>query len=613
MTTSTADSAGSCPVRAIYFATHFGNWYVNAPVEEVCAYIRKLADRGTNHLMLWLDPSNFHSLHDPAAQALLARLRRYADTARQAQMRVGLVRVANGYWRNAPVPLRADPRAGRGAIMLSDLCPSLPAARTLLEQSAAEDFQLFEHLDFLCLWPYDGGGCGCPACQPWASNGFLVSCEIAARQFRARFPSGQLILSTWYMSQVEWQAVRARIESRQLDWVDAILAELFHDGYPADLLRGDVPRDLPLLGFPEISMEAMTPWGGCGANPRPAAIEKRWREFGQHVAGGFPYSEGIHEDVNKAIYEGLYQQRDRAVDDILRGYVAREFSPAVAEDGVAMLRLMESTAPRQGLRVGNLDAAPRVWELATRIQATLPAEVASRWPWRVLYLRARIDALLNDNDGRVTTELRDVFAELHALYHSDETSLLGWVLPPLPPRRTSPDPLNLAGGARSPRARVSVSSTHPELPGSAQALVDDVVSAFDPQNFWSSASGDPSPTVVIDLGDSTSIGEVQLQFRGIEAPSGWYEYRFVPSWVTIEWSTDGHTYRRAVDQSRDVPINGQQYKQWFYPYPVAATGRYLKLILGPSQEIEQPSAGCVQLTEIRVHGAREGYDSARTG
>jgi hypothetical protein len=584
-------------VRGIYLATHFGNWHVNAPAAVVCAYIADLAARGTNHLMLWLDLSNCTSLESPEAQTLLARVRCLLAAGRAAGMRVGLARVANEAWRNSPPELRADPSAGRGAIMLSDLCASRPEARRLMEQTSEQVFGLFEHLDFVCLWPYDSGGCGCAGCRPWGANGFLVSAELMARAFRRRFPAGQVILSTWLMTQSEWRDVRAALESGRLDWASAVMAEVFRDGTPPDLLAGDVPHGLPLLGFPEISMEGMTPWGGCGANPRPAAIAARWQTLGRHVAGGFPYSEGMYEDVNKAIYAGLYLEPDRPVEDILRGYLAREFGPAVVDDGLEMLRLMETTLPRNGLAVKNLDAADRVAELAARMHRRLAPETAAGWRWQVLYRRARIDALLKAHAGRVTDELRLEFAVLHALYHTDETSLLGWLLPPLPPGRESPEPGNLA--AHRP---VTVSSSDPAGPGGSAALTDDVVATFDPDNFWCSAAGDPEPWVQVDLGRPLPVADAALQFRAAAGKNGWYYYQFLPAKVTVEVSLDGAAFEAVVRDSRDVPVEGQLYKPWFYRYPVGRTARYVRVRLGPSQAVEGPLAGCIQLSEVRVHG-----------
>ena len=62
-----------------------------------------------------------------------------------------------------------------------------------------------------------------------------------------------------------------------------------------------MPGGLPLLNFPDISMYGQNPWGGYGANPHPGRLQQRWDETKKKLSGGFPYSEGIYEDINKVI------------------------------------------------------------------------------------------------------------------------------------------------------------------------------------------------------------------------------------------------------------------------------------------------------------------------
>lgn len=63
---------------------------------------------------------------------------------------------------------------------------------------------------------------------------------------------------------------------------------------------------VPVLSFPEISMKGAVPWGGFGANPYPAAIKEKFAKVTEFVDGGFAYSEGIFDDINKAVVLALY-------------------------------------------------------------------------------------------------------------------------------------------------------------------------------------------------------------------------------------------------------------------------------------------------------------------
>ncbi|MHB9034889.1 MAG: beta-N-acetylhexosaminidase family protein, partial [Anaerolineae bacterium] len=75
-------SAPEMPLRGIYFATHFHNWYHEAPVDEIERYVEELALWGTNVVVVWFDQHHFNGLADPAAQAMVARLKAILNAAR---------------------------------------------------------------------------------------------------------------------------------------------------------------------------------------------------------------------------------------------------------------------------------------------------------------------------------------------------------------------------------------------------------------------------------------------------------------------------------------------------------------------------------------------------
>ena len=114
-------------------------------------------------------------------------------------------------------------------------------------------------------------------------------------------------------------------------WADYVMADA-HEDFPRYPLDEGVPGRLPLLNFPEISMWRQTPWGGYGADPLPARLQRLWNQTQGKLAGGTPYSEGIYEDLNKVICSQLYWKPDRPTMDTVREYAAFEYSPDVADD-----------------------------------------------------------------------------------------------------------------------------------------------------------------------------------------------------------------------------------------------------------------------------------------
>ena len=64
-------SVPKMPVRGIYLATHFHNYYQVAPIEEVTRYVEDLSLWGPNSFLVWFGMEEFNGINDPKAQAML--------------------------------------------------------------------------------------------------------------------------------------------------------------------------------------------------------------------------------------------------------------------------------------------------------------------------------------------------------------------------------------------------------------------------------------------------------------------------------------------------------------------------------------------------------------
>ena len=82
---------------------------------------------------------------------------------------------------------------------------------------------------------------------------------------------------------------------------------------------------------PEIGMHETFPWGGCGATPLPARAQLQWDRVKSQVAGGFPYSEGIYEDITKAVYSQFYWS-DRPAAETGAGTYHGLFTPNMIKE-----------------------------------------------------------------------------------------------------------------------------------------------------------------------------------------------------------------------------------------------------------------------------------------
>ena len=199
-------------------------------------------------------------------------------------------------------------------------------------------------LGYFWLWPYDQGGCTCAACAPWGANGHLKTSEAVARLVIKRFPGAKRMLSTWHFDHFvngEWDVFAQRINATRPRWIDLILADDYGASFPEFIHKNGVPGGYPLVTFAAISMFGMSPWGGFGANPLPAHFQNIWNQCSGLIIGGFPYSEGIYEDLNKVIQFQFGWDPQRPAIETVREYAAYEYGPEASDDVVRAVRLIE--------------------------------------------------------------------------------------------------------------------------------------------------------------------------------------------------------------------------------------------------------------------------------
>jgi len=433
------------PLRAIYFATHYFNFYHVAPVEKIQRYVEDLALWGYNGVVVWFDMHHFDGIQDPAAQAMVQRLNAILRTAKNVGIDASLVVLGNEAYANSPVALRADWTAGHDGYFAEpgghyhvELCPNKPGAKALMLKWRQEMFAAFKDVgvDYVMIWPYDQGGCTCSKCKPWGANGFLTMAEPIAELARRDFPGCKIILSGWYFglfTSGEWDLLEEEFAKERPRWIDYLLADGIGgvQRYSGNPPAHRVPGGFPLLSFPEVSMWGASPWGGFGANPLATHHQDLWNTGKDSLAGGIPYSEGIYEDLNKVLYAQFFWQKDKAAGSIVDEYIAYEFSPEVVAPVRKAIEILEKNYPR---RMENLeegtgplrfvleqsDGAEEAFNLVRQANMQLSPQARGSWRWRILDLRALIDGELVKNDYRVTARCEEAFQELTDIYYAQK-------------------------------------------------------------------------------------------------------------------------------------------------------------------------------------------------
>lgn len=432
-------------VRGVYLASHMMNFYEAAPPEALHRYIEEMALWGTNavilHCPLGTEDPNFPAMHKN-----LEKYRGMIRLARSMGLRAGFLLEPNVGRDDIPAEIRYTPYPDdlkkRGDAGMK-VCPSKPAGRAWLLNAWRGLLAEFREVppDFIGFFPYDAGGCGCEDCWPWGSRGFLSISREFAQIARGQFPACKFVLGAWMFDMPpcgEWEGLAHEFASGT-DPIDFIMAD-DDENFPRHPLDKGVPGGLPLLNFPEITMWGMWPWGGYGANPLPARFQRLWGQVRGHVAGGFPYSEGIWDDINKAIVAQFYWDPNRSAAETLAEYARYEFGPESVDDVRAAVDILEATQAGKWQGAG---PSPDAFDFLQRAATRISPRARSAWRWRILFLRSQLDRLRLKSEHRFlgdhwpTPACVPLLKELIEIYHGQQAS--NAVRPPLLARLAQAD------------------------------------------------------------------------------------------------------------------------------------------------------------------------------
>ena len=433
-------------LRQAYFACHFNNWYHRASPDEMLRYIEDLALWGINSFHLQIDYPRVDAAAAEPGEIDMFVARSKAIAARVHALDAGLTTSGGGNVAplNMPAGFLAEP-VNRGANQFN-VCPARPGALEYLLDLRRKSLARTKDIpvDGFGYWPYDEGGCACTNCAPWGGNGYVRLIEKLKDLNEAARPGADHIVSTWFFDDADWKGFYRYLEKQ--DWIDYLLVDSQGE-FPRYPLEHPVPKNIPIISFPEISMWGRFPWGGTGANPLPARFERLFRQAENVVQGFRLYSEGIYEDYNKVFINALYVDPSTKAHDFAAAYAAWELPGCDVRDFAEFVDLLEATyhtksCAKRGWRgcvVANyvkdapaeeiaerLALARKASALADRIDAAILPNMRRCWRWRLLYLRAKIDEAVFEARTIRPASVLPLYAELNALYHAErqKTSLL---------------------------------------------------------------------------------------------------------------------------------------------------------------------------------------------
>ena len=242
--------------------------------------------------------------------------------------------------------------------------------------------------------------------------------ELSPEELFARLEKFDGLLKEYHPAAGVWPS--AQQPHRFPGWGERFIRELekrpsFIDGiitgpnhaYRVEPLRRKVPMEYPIRFYPDITHNLRCEYpvhferedwhyalatvnSRESANPRPCEYAALHRLTRPYVIGSVSYSEGVNDDVNKAVWSALDFDPDTPVRDILEDY-SRLYFPGAdyekAADGIFGLEKNWEGAPEENPQI---DATLRLWrELAEETPS-----LNGNWRYNLCLFRAVTDAFV---------------------------------------------------------------------------------------------------------------------------------------------------------------------------------------------------------------------------
>ncbi|HEV8636444.1 MAG TPA: hypothetical protein VG370_19650 [Chloroflexota bacterium] len=384
-------SGGDVPrlgLREAYCPGHFGNSYEVMWPREMAAYLAELRHWGFNRYSDWLDgadtcdpytagrswtPNMVRYLWNLPME-LLARKKAAFRAATDLGLGVNLIVTPNHVFVDQLKPELLAEISDRTLGQL--ICPSKPEARAIILENHDRLFRdLAENgveVASITAGAYDFGGCACDRCNPWIVTWAELVREVHDLA-RRRFPEVEPWLLTWWWQEDDYRLFGEWVERKTPGWTRAMVFQIQYGQTRMD--EGPVPAGCRKIAFVHIGYGDVAGDVDLYAKYGAPVAAKRLPETVAAIAAqggvGFQaYSEGVFDDVNKAILGALSSGRARTADEALREYAGRYFG-ANAEDAAEWARWLAGLGVRGQIELAAAQAtfqrlAPRAapgWRL----------------------------------------------------------------------------------------------------------------------------------------------------------------------------------------------------------------------------------------------------------
>jgi hypothetical protein len=232
-------------------------------------------------------------------------------------------------------------------------------------------------------------------------------------------PKARVWLSLQAFSRDDAEMVYRYLDEKQPDWFGGIVYGPSSPNLQATRRR--LNPKYPIRNYPDITHNVRCqfpiPWwdpalaftlGREAINPRPLQYQAIHNALAPYTAGFLSYSDGVHDDVNKVVWNLLAWDPEMPIRQILVEYANFFFASSVAEeaaDGILALEKNWRGALRDN---GSVDATLALWQ---KLEKQAP-QLAGNWRWQMCLLRAVYDAYTRHRLLRETAQEEEALSKL---------------------------------------------------------------------------------------------------------------------------------------------------------------------------------------------------------
>jgi hypothetical protein len=330
-----ATGATNRPCCELYAVGHFGNWYEVAGVNETRQMLTEAKHWGYSRYADWFDSIDCVDPFsgDPQyslGNALWDLKRAKFRAAQTVGLATDLVVSPNHVYRDQ---LKPEWLAKRGPRIQGQLiCPHQPGARETILKNYTNLFadlaKAGVNLTAINTCPYDYGGCACDQCKPWILTFAQLAVNIH-QVARTYHPKVELHFIGWWWTPEEHKLFAQWMDEHAPGVAASMALHIPYDKTgvaDVPLPKGCAKYAFVHIGYPDRSAPRDI-YGKTGPVIASKRLEDTVRDLRSHsVTGVMAYSEGIYDDVNKALLGALFVETNQTSREVLEAYARRYFA-----------------------------------------------------------------------------------------------------------------------------------------------------------------------------------------------------------------------------------------------------------------------------------------------